>query len=52
MLFAPGLSDDPAKEAANALAQRRGIALENRPDKQAVRFLKNNDRSYTEWAWC
>lgn len=45
VLFPPGLRDDPAREAASAFAQRRGFVLENRPDKHAVRFVKDADRS-------
>lgn len=41
VLFPPGLSDDFAKEAARIFAEQRGFSLEDRPDKHAVRFVKD-----------
>lgn len=48
LLFPPGVQDDNAKAAAYTFARDRGFHIENRPDKGAVWFVKDNPERGSE----
>ncbi|MFJ7438076.1 hypothetical protein ACIQW5_10505 [Methylorubrum thiocyanatum] len=39
-LFPPGVESDASKEAAYHFAKARGFVIENRPDRNAVWFVR------------